>query len=258
MRFEDELYVRLYKRDTTTWKMLPWQARCILPLILRKVDRAGVLELGDDGLEALAIHIDVPMEIVEAGVPALIKRNVLVLGDDGRLEWPRYREGQTAKYSDKARQRAQRERRRVDVTPRDADSTPGDGGVTPRDEVSLREKKRREKKRREEESDAHARVPAPPLRVVRGAKSEKRTRCPASDASQADVAAWAARWEIPHEHAQFPRFVDHHRSAKPVSFDWSAEWRTWIGDPRFAPRAGRKAKDHVQPSDGTYGKEIDW
>lgn len=147
MRFEDEQYVRLYKRDTTTWKMMPWQSRCILPLILRKLDRAGILDLGDDGLEALAVHIEVPIEVVLEGMPAILRRGVLVLREDGLLVWPKFIDGQEAKQSDKARQKSARDRARdlasaadrgVDavticdatVTPRDANDTPRDGTVT--------------------------------------------------------------------------------------------------------------------------------
>ena len=43
MDWANERYVRLYTRDTVTWKMWPWEARAIFPLLMRKVDRAGVL-----------------------------------------------------------------------------------------------------------------------------------------------------------------------------------------------------------------------
>lgn len=112
MRFEDEQYSRLYKRDTTTWKMIPWQSRCILPLILRKVDRAGLLDLGEDGLEALAVHIEVPLSLVQEGMPDLLRRGVLVLRGDGLLLWPKFIEAQEAKQSDKARQKSARDRAR--------------------------------------------------------------------------------------------------------------------------------------------------
>jgi len=112
MRFEDEQYVRLYKRDTTTWLMLNWQGRCILPLVLRKVDRAGILDLGEDGYEALAAHIQVPLEVVEAGMTSILARKILMLREDGVLVWPRFIEAQEAKQSDKARQKAARDKAR--------------------------------------------------------------------------------------------------------------------------------------------------
>ncbi len=152
MRFEDEQYVRLYKRDTTTWKMIPWQSRCLLPLILRKLDRAGILDLGEDGLEALAVHIEVPLAFVLEAMPALLGRGVLVLREDGLLVWPKFIEGQEAKQSDKARQKSARDRARDlasavergvpvetdTVTPRDSTVTPRDANTTPRDATVTR------------------------------------------------------------------------------------------------------------------------
>jgi hypothetical protein len=146
MRYEDERYVRLYTRDTTTWLLLPWQGRALLPLILRKVDRAGIMDLGEDGTEALAAHVGLPIDVVEVGLEALLRRGVLVLRQDGLLVWPRFIEAQEARQSDRARARAARERARDmasaierGVTDRDSDECDGsvtkrDGTVTKRDE----------------------------------------------------------------------------------------------------------------------------
>lgn len=162
MRFEDEQYVRLYRRDTTSWLMLPWQARCVLPLILRACDRAGIIDLGEDGWEGLAVTIKVPADLVEAAMPAILRRGILVLQDGGLLVWPKFIEAQEAKQSDRARQKAARDRARdlalarargVDVDTTDGapasggppssttflaspDVTPRDGVVTPRDTSS--------------------------------------------------------------------------------------------------------------------------
>lgn len=171
MRFEDEQYIRLYKRDTTTWLMLNWQGRCILPLIFRKLDRAGLLDLGEDGYDALAAHIQVPIEVVEEGMKSILRRNALVLREDGLLVAPRFIDAQEAKQSDKARQKSARERARdiaaaaakgitlredgdvppppstplpttapltgdTDiVTPREQTVTPRDAAVTPREQT---------------------------------------------------------------------------------------------------------------------------
>jgi len=114
MRFEDEKYVRLYTRDTITWKLLPWQSKCLLPLIMRKLDRAGILDLGEDGIEGLAALLELPSEVVEEGLAGLIKRGTCLVA--GRtLVMPRFLEGQETPQSDKARQRAYRERARNDA-----------------------------------------------------------------------------------------------------------------------------------------------
>lgn len=75
MRWEDERYVRVYTRDTVEWEMLCWQARALMPLILRKVDRAGLLELGKHGARGLAASVNAPIDFVTAGLN----------GDDGKL-----------------------------------------------------------------------------------------------------------------------------------------------------------------------------
>lgn len=111
MRWEDERYVRLYTRDTITWKLLPWQSKAILPLLLRKLDRAGVLELGDEDLEGVAALIEVPWEVVEAGLRGLLKRGVF-LHSGKALVMPNFLAAQEVSMSDAQRKREQRERER--------------------------------------------------------------------------------------------------------------------------------------------------
>ena len=110
MRFEDERYVRVYTRDTTTWKLLPWQARAVLPLIMRKLDRAGIMELVADesAYEVIAAHIDVPMDVVVAGLDALVRRQVVVV-HNGVLFMPNFLHAQTVAQSDKSRAAKSRE-----------------------------------------------------------------------------------------------------------------------------------------------------
>lgn len=46
MNWSDERYVRLFTRDTVTWLRWSFETRAIFCLMLRKVDRSGVLETG--------------------------------------------------------------------------------------------------------------------------------------------------------------------------------------------------------------------
>lgn len=109
MRWEDERYVRLYTRDSATWALLPWQGRCLLPLLLRKVDRAGVLEvLEGEEVAAIAELVKVPPEVVEPGLDALVKRGTVVVGG-GKLRMPSFLAAQEARSSDKLRQQKSRE-----------------------------------------------------------------------------------------------------------------------------------------------------
>jgi hypothetical protein len=108
----NERYVRLFVRDTTTWKLLPWQARALLPLILRKLDRAGVIDLGEDGEEGLAAMVEVPLEFVQEGLPSLLKRGVFKMAH-GKFVMPNFLAAQEAKQSDAQRKRESRENQRL-------------------------------------------------------------------------------------------------------------------------------------------------
>lgn len=112
MDWANERYVRLYVRDTTTWKLLPWQSKLLLPAILRKLDRSGILDLGDDGEEGLAAVVEAPVDFIKAGLPELLRRKVFQLVR-GKLVMPNYMAAQEAKQSDAQRKRESREKQRV-------------------------------------------------------------------------------------------------------------------------------------------------
>lgn len=96
MRWEDERYVRVYTRDTATWKTLPWQARALLPLLMRKLDRAGLMELGGEGASGIAAVLDLPATVVRPGLAAL----VTVHGSTLRVELVREEDGFRASSPD--------------------------------------------------------------------------------------------------------------------------------------------------------------
>jgi len=110
MDWPSENYVRLYTRDTTGWAVVPWQARATLPALLRKLDDAGELAMGDDGLEGLAALLLLPVDVVEPGIAAWVKRGTLVL-QDGVLRMPKFTEAQTCSRSDSLRAKLYRERK---------------------------------------------------------------------------------------------------------------------------------------------------
>lgn len=113
MNWEDERYVRLYVRDTGDWVTLSWDAQALFVQILRKVDRAGVLQFGKHGIRSLAAVIG-HREMAERLAPALDE-----LLADGCIQMqgdciivPNFIEAQEAKQSDKQRQSESRLRRR--------------------------------------------------------------------------------------------------------------------------------------------------
>jgi hypothetical protein len=111
MDWSNERYVRLYTRDTITWKRLRWEGQLVMMSVLRKLDRSGVLDLG--GLkshEALELSLDLPTDILKTGLDRCLETGVLVV-DGGRILMPNYFEAQESRAGNAERQRRYRSRR---------------------------------------------------------------------------------------------------------------------------------------------------
>ncbi len=109
---ENERYVRIYTRDTVTWKRWGWQSKAVFCLLIRKVDRAGVLDLsGLEAHEAVGIALDVPCDIAAICVEDWLKTGTVTVANDS-LCVPRYIEAQEARSSDRQRQKESRDRKR--------------------------------------------------------------------------------------------------------------------------------------------------
>lgn len=109
MNWSDEIYVRVYTRDTITWKLLGWEGRTVLVMLMRKVDRAGSLEL-EAGVEGLSALLELPEDITERGLASCIKRGS-VINEGARLLIPKFLEAQTALKSEAQRAREYRARK---------------------------------------------------------------------------------------------------------------------------------------------------
>ncbi len=115
MDWSNERYVRVYTRDTVTWKLMDWRGRTVLSLLIRKVDRAGVLDVGHDGVLGLAAVLELPLDIVEAGIAQLTgSRGGLptVIDTGSAYVMPNFIDAQEAPQSDPQRKRESRSRRR--------------------------------------------------------------------------------------------------------------------------------------------------
>lgn len=111
MDFTNERYVRLYVRDTVTWKRLGWDGQNALTQLLRKADRSGVIDLnGIEPWESLVVLCGAPEDQARRGMDRLLELGV-VESEDGRLLFPRYLEANECKQSDAQRQRESRARR---------------------------------------------------------------------------------------------------------------------------------------------------
>jgi hypothetical protein len=113
MRWEDEQYVRFYKRNTPEWSAMHWTSRGLMGLIMREVDRAGILECGKIGLKAVAVAVRAPWDEIEKPLAELLADGCILFREDLRvLVIPNFVPAQEANASDKARQRSARERAR--------------------------------------------------------------------------------------------------------------------------------------------------
>jgi hypothetical protein len=160
VNFEDEHYVRVYTKDTKTWMRWGWEGQTVFMHLMRRLDKAGVLDDIEDPVPDVALLTGLPEEIVAKGLPRLLDSGTLQ-HINGLLVAPRYIEGQTSKRSDAVRAKESRERRRQTamlsqivterhefeppVTSRDANErersdednvTERDGAITNRDRTS--------------------------------------------------------------------------------------------------------------------------
>jgi hypothetical protein len=110
MNFEDEPYVRVYTRKTLTHKLLGWEGRTVMRLMIDDFDPAGVFEIRGDAAHCISAVTDLPIEIVRVGLARLIETETWVVTTRA-ITWPTYEEAQNCVRSDRLRQRASRKAR---------------------------------------------------------------------------------------------------------------------------------------------------
>lgn len=165
MDWSNETWVKLYRRDTADWMLLSWRARGLFCLILRVVNRLGVLDLGRTGPRAVAalVHAGGDAAEIVAALDELLADGCVTL-DGSILTVTNFVAAQEATASQALRAKMHRERvsvtkRDAPVTKRDDAVTKSDGTVTRRHAPSRAVTNRREQKRTEEnreKGDAYA------------------------------------------------------------------------------------------------------
>lgn len=134
MNYEDERYVRFFTRDTVTWRSWTWEARAVWGLLLRKVSKAGVLDVGrTDPVEALALILEVPLEVAARCLPQWL-RTESIETHPAALVIPRFLHAQNVRMSDRARKQHSREAERDAARVRDFEGV----GHTPSQPVTPR------------------------------------------------------------------------------------------------------------------------
>jgi len=169
MDWSNELYVKLYRRETDDDLLLSWDARALWHEMLKRFDRSGLLTTrrGVLGLAALV-----------RGDVAVIEHAIAELEQDGRVRrvdagWlaPNFVPAQDARKNDRLRQQEAREKRRReainsiephnDVTGRDESSHDVTRGHEPSHDVTpCHSEIRSEEKRRSETSAPTRAIPS--------------------------------------------------------------------------------------------------
>ena len=135
MDWSNEIYVRLYTRETDDDLALSWEALALWRAMLTKFDRSGFIAT-KRGARGLAAVVRIPADVVARALPELL--------DDRRVfevarspigpgyYAPNFVAAQEASKSDKQRQRESRIRRSTQTL--DGDITIRDGEITIRDQ----------------------------------------------------------------------------------------------------------------------------
>lgn len=168
MDWSNEPYVRLYIRDTTTWRRLSWEAQALFPSLMKLLDRAGRLDLdGVPPVEAVsdALH-KWPAPVIEAALTSLRESGVIEVTDVAILV-PNFVEAQNTPRSDKARQAEVRARRRDEVRAAPRESAPN--RAASRDADARRVTARDESSRSVTENHSPCAVPVPVLPALSSA-----------------------------------------------------------------------------------------
>jgi hypothetical protein len=116
VNWSEEKYVKLFVRDTPTWRAWPWQARALAPLLMRVLEGEGRLAIGRlEPARAVALTVDLPIEVVSVGLPAMLEDGTLELREGG-LWWPHFEEAQESRKSEALRSREHRARQRRETS----------------------------------------------------------------------------------------------------------------------------------------------
>jgi len=121
--WENELWIKLYYKETADFAALPMHARHLFEAgILKIVNRKGIFDLGKSGLKSLAPALRGNWAEIEPCVQALLEEGCIELRDGGKtLVVKNYVAAQSARMSEAARKRRYRaDKRAVEPPPLDS------------------------------------------------------------------------------------------------------------------------------------------
>jgi len=109
-RWENELYVKLYKNPSPTFLSMSIGARGLFDELLKVVDRLGTLKADRLGLKAIAVAVRAPWSEIDGWVRELLEDGCVVYDElRGIILIPNYYDAQNAAQSDKARKQKSRQ-----------------------------------------------------------------------------------------------------------------------------------------------------
>jgi len=111
MDWNNELYVKLYRRETADDLQLSWEAIALWHQMLKKFDRSGII-LARRGALGLAALVRIPTEVIERALPELLEDG-RVKEIDGGWVAPNFMAAQEATKAHALRQKEYRERIRA-------------------------------------------------------------------------------------------------------------------------------------------------
>lgn len=110
MDWNNELYVKLYRRETADDLLLSWEARALWHEMLKKFDRSGIIK-ARRGARGLAALVKMPDAVVENALAELVEDG-RVQSTDGGWVAPNFTAAQEASKSNALRQKEVRDKRR--------------------------------------------------------------------------------------------------------------------------------------------------
>lgn len=257
LRWEDEDFVKLYTRETAESIDRGWEARALLHELMRKVDKAGILQLGRRGPVAIAGIVRMPEEVVLRAFDVLV--------EDGTVErigthivLVNFPEAQAARSSDKLRKAQERARAR-DVARASGEgsevatagpSISGDEeheesrGVTDGHAGSRQVTREERREEREERGVGQADELPQPVVVTkpkRGRGKSQKTSLPSTWQPTADLVRWARNdvdvaFTDERVGVEAKRFRTKAEADGWAAVNWDAKFKNWLlGERKYHP-----------------------
>lgn len=163
MDWPNELWIKLYVRDSADWLSMSFDEQAVLVLLLRKADRSGNISLGSRGTAAIPRILGHQGEAgrILSAIDGLCQIGTIQI-HESHLSIPNYEAAQKVRSSSRARKAAERARKAAAKAARDArkNSNASHPNVTPGHSMSHGVTGRHDEMRRDEMRCVNTNTPA--------------------------------------------------------------------------------------------------